>query len=458
MQRWHLTVGLLLPAVALATAVLPSIEETPVPVVRLPTPRPETVVGGNLTLRAGLDRSVIAAGSAQERYLVVTLTGETADDGPERPFNVSVVLDRSGSMASSGKLDYARLAIDELLAGLDERDRFSLVTFSNQAGIQVSSRAVDDPRSIRRAVMAVSAGGGTNLGAGLTEGLTQVLPFATGETQDRVIVLSDGRVNQGETSADALARLAGRYGAAGVTVSAIGLGLDYNEDLLARVADWGGGSYHFVDRPEVLASIFHDELQRMSSVAAEGVAVEVALQPGVELVDVLGYEHSVTSQGVRIRVGEILDGETRKVVMKVKLPASGAGTELGVAAVHTVRADGPALAPVEVLALASADLLDVEASADRELAILGTQAEASVLADEGVRAWERGDVDEMQRLMGASRLVAGEAAGRYGSSELDDLVRKNESDQQNLEAARPMSQEGRYQAILQKEANRDANH
>lgn len=460
MQRWHLTLLLAVQA-ASAAVFLPDWTRPPPVIVPTPAvgaPATQLAQAGTLTVHAGLEQGVVPAGQSVERYLVLTLNGERDADGPSRDFNVAVVLDRSGSMASAGKLDYARLASDTLLSALDERDRLALVTFSNHARVLSPSERVVSPDRIRERLAGLTAAGGTNLGAGLLEGLRQVAPHATGDTLDRIIVLSDGRVNQGETSVDTLASWAGAAGADGVTVSTIGLGLDYNEDLLARMADWGGGSYHFVDQPGALASIFQAELERMSSVAAEGVAIQVVPARGVEILDVLGYQHTAVPGGVSIPVGEVVAGEPRKVVLKVRVPAGIADSTVSVARVHVTRTDAPAPAALTVQAVASADPALLASSVDEGLAVLGSQAEASDLADKAVREWERGNVAGMRDLFASSSLVAGEAASRYGSEELARQMRGVEEDQESLEAAKPASREGRYQAILQKEGNRALAH
>ncbi len=462
MQRWHLTLLLAILA-AVAALVLPETTRTVGPLVPPALPPSflltQAATAGDLTVSAGLDQGLVPAGQPSERYLVLTLDGEAASEADARPYNLAVVLDRSGSMASAGKLDYARQAADGVIDRLDDLDRFALVAFSNHAQVVSASAPVTSKSLVRSRIADLTAKGGTNLGAGLIAGLGEVSPHVSAESLDRVIVLSDGRVNQGETATEVLASWASAAGADGVTVSTIGLGRDYNEDLLAQMADWGGGSYHFVDRSAALADILTTELERMAATVAEGVALEIRPGAGVEILDVVGYAHSRLAAGaVTVPVGEIIEGEPRKVVVKVRVPAMAQGVELPVATVSVTRRAGPAPADLAVQALASADAVLVQASIDEDLAVLGTQAEASALADRAVREWEQGNVGAMQDLFDASRLVAGEAASRYGSEALEDQAASVERHRRNLEAAAPQSPEGRYQAILQKESNRALAH
>jgi Ca-activated chloride channel family protein len=458
MQRWHLTLLLAVQA-AFAAAFLPDwTRATPVFVPIAPAEAAPAkwveAESGHLRVLAGLDQDVVLAGSPSERYLVLTVDGTAERAGPERPYNIAVVLDRSGSMAAEGKLEFARLATDTLLTALDERDRFALVTFSNRAQVLAASAPVLDALTLRKRLKSIRAGGGTNLGAGLRAGISQLQPHATPETLDRIIVLSDGRVNQGETSSDVLAQWASAAGADGITVSTIGLGLDYNEDLLAHMAEWGGGSYNFVSDPGDLAAIFSAELDRMGSVVAEGVAVEVRPGSGVEILDVLGYQFTATDHGIRIPIGEIIEGESRKVVLKVRLPAWHTDQTLPVAEVQFTRTDGQSPSTLSVNAVASADPSRIAGSINAGLAVLGNQAEASDLADQAVREWEAGNVNGMRDLFASSALLVGEAASRYDSPALKKQAESLRGDQVLLEAASPASREGRYQAIWQKEKNR----
>ncbi len=460
MQRWHLTILLAVQA-AIAAAVLP--DWTRSDGDPIPSRGPEATVSvlaedEDLWVVAGLDQSVLPAGRISERFLVLTLDGEPTAEAVARPFNVGVVLDRSGSMASAGKLDFARLATGTLLDSLDERDRFTLVTFSNHAEVQTASQLVLNPRTLRRHLLGLEASGGTNLGAGLVAALEQIEPHASRETLDRVIVLSDGQVNQGETRSEVLAKWAGSASGEGITVSTIGLGLDYNEDLLARLADWGGGTYHFVDNPSDLGGIFEAELNRMTTVAAQGVTVKVQPGPGVQILEVLGYDHSVDANGVRIPIGEIIGGESRKVVLRLRVQAGPVESEQEIAAIRVLRTDGEALAPFSIRALASTDESRIAASIDRRIAVLGAQAEASSLADQAVREWEKGNLEGMHDLFTASVLVSEESATLYGSDTLLTQAKELENNRVSLEYTAPKSTEGRQQAILQKESYRARSH
>ena len=469
MQRWHLTAGLASLA-GLAVFLAPRTEarvgnppQAPVGVDSVAPPLSPPLFqdvqrsrAGDLHLSAGLDHPALMRGQDNERFLVITVGADEVDAGEQRPVNVAVVMDRSGSMNEQGKMEYARQAAREIVNSLDEGDRFSLVTFSDRSQVVIANAPADDPSRLYRAIDGVYEGGGTNLYAGLTDGQNQVATQSSDRSVNRVIVLSDGKANVGITRPAALASQAGLHVDAGVSVSTIGLGLDYNEDNLAAMADQGGGTYRFVDDPTSLSRIFREELHQLDAVAAEGVEVAVSL-PGVEVVDVLGYNETVTDDGFSVRLGDIYGGQTRKIVAKVRI--TGAGDEVEVADVQlTRRDDGEPVPSVDVVATVTDQTKVIEDTVHRELAILANQAEAGELALQGTQAWNAGDHDKSEELLSQSALVAGEAGSRYSAPELREQAQELERQNDVYQTYRPKSTEGKRASKGNKELYRDWSH
>ncbi|MCP4803981.1 MAG: VWA domain-containing protein [Proteobacteria bacterium] len=463
MQRWHLTAGLGLVA-ALAALVAPDLRastsspELPVdvpahqdPVVLDVSPVPIDI--GNLHVTAGLDHPAVLDGQTVERLMVITIAADDVEGESARPVNVSVVMDRSGSMGERGKMTHAKAAARELVEALDADDHFSFITFSDRAQVRVPMSQVLDGSSLIRSIDAVSEGGGTNLYEGLSVGLSQLSGVASDSAVNRVIVLSDGKANVGVTSLSQLSSLASRDNDGGVRVSTIGLGLDYNEDLLAEMADRGGGTYRFVSDADTLAGVFREELHQMSTVAASGVSVDVDLE-GTELIDVYGYDEQVIDDGFRIWIGDVYGGQTRKVVARVRMRATGVGTE-HLAGVVQVSESAGALQPIDVTASVENNRLVVEKTVNRELAILGNEAEAGDLAQQAASAYQNGDRKKSVDLLDASSLVAGMAASRYSSPRLEDRAAALEEQNVQYEAFEPETDEGRYNIKMNKEVGRD---
>lgn len=464
MQRWQLTTGLFGLA-ALAALVVPQLKggtSTPsTPVEPQPVPpvaELSTAVQGALKLEAGLDHPAVLAGKVEERLMVMTLTAPEDPNAISRPVNVAVVMDRSGSMAGKNKMTYARDAAAALLTELNEQDRFAFVTFSDRAELVVPSTPVVDQAGLTRTVRSVSEGGGTNIYDGLQLGLEQVRANASDASVNRVILLSDGIANISVTEPEALAAAAARFSAEGITVSTMGLGLDFNEDLLTAMSDRAGGTYRFVDDPASLSAYFQDELNQLSTVAASGVSLEVDLE-GAQLVEVFGYQAEPTSDGFRIWMGDVYAGQTRKVVARVRVPATASGQSVTVAKVRVGEIGKNAdYTPIAVNATGTEDVQVVERTVNMPMAVAARSAESGALADKAARAYAEGKKDESIALAKASNLVAGEAASRYAAPELAAQAASVKVQEQNYSAFDNESEEGRREVKKNKEASRAWYH
>jgi Mg-chelatase subunit ChlD len=312
-------------AAALAPRLWGAREEPVEPVVVAPVVEPvvvEPVVRGQgLTVRATLDQGVLLQGAGEERFLVVELeAGEAAARGP---VHIAAVVDTSGSMAGDRKIVYAQQALRTLAGQLGPEDTLSIVGFDSDARVWLPSGPVDQGR-VFEAVAALVPSGGTRIGAGLALGLNELLRVERSGAR-RVVVLSDGISDEDR---ETLAAMAGANVEHGITVSALGLGVDFDSRALIAVSDAGGGRYRYVDRPEGLETMFAEELGTMTRLASRGVSVQVQLAEGVEVRQVYGYgEHDgeMTAEGYRALIGDMHAGQQRKVVARLAVPDGVAG-------------------------------------------------------------------------------------------------------------------------------------
>lgn len=237
-----------------------------------------------------------------------------------RPMNLAVVLDRSGSMAEERKMEYARQAVLSLIDRLSPQDFVSIVIYDNVVSTIVPMQHVEDKEALKRLVSEVYPRGTTNLGGGMTEGFRQVEKYLGRELVNRVILLSDGLANQGITDPGELERIAERYRRMSVSLSTIGVGLDYNENLMLGLANHGGGNYYFVAQPGQLPSILDHELSGLSTVVMQDARIEVTLGDGVAVDDVIGTEWNRDGRNVIIPVGDIYANRIREYTMELSVP------------------------------------------------------------------------------------------------------------------------------------------
>ncbi len=462
MQRWHLTLGLAGSA-ALAAFIVPSLRgQHQVPVSPGVDPGPTTTVvtptgfDGALTLTAELDQGALLQGTGGDRYLVIEVAAPDMPGDVRRPVNLAVVMDTSGSMAGAGKIDNARMAAAELVSQLGPEDTFSLVTFSDQGRVVVPTTRVEDPARLERLVRGIRPGGGTHLSSGLDLGLAQ-LESAESTGVRRVVLLSDGMANIGTTDPATLARTAGSLVNQGITVSALGLGLDYNEDLLTAMSDAGGGQYHFVDRPGQLAAMFSRELEQMTRVAGREVAVDVRLPEGVQLEEVYGWSASTSTDGYQVFLGDVHGGETRKIVARVTV----ADDQLGRIDVADVSlrytdadTDKQADEALAVQAEITRDDALAKASRNKDAGVAAARAHVGKLLDEGARSYDKGDVAGNQARLQEAQGLLTRFNRDYEAPELEQDVADLTVQAQAFSSAAPTSDAGIYQVKKAKEAAR----
>jgi Ca-activated chloride channel family protein len=258
-------------------------------------------------------------------YLQLCITTPAAESHQRQPMNLAVVLDRSGSMADEGKIEYAKKAVRSLIDQLREGDYFSFVIYDDVVQVVRESKRVRDKRDLRNLLNEVYPRGATNLGGGLVAGLEQVERHRDREFLNRVILLSDGLANRGITSPHELRRIAQGYRSKSISVTTMGVGLDYNENLMMGLSQSGGGNYYFIESPNGLASILGKELRSVSSIAAQNASIQLTLADGVRLRDVIGCEQQREANKITVPIGDLYSGERRQLTVELEIP-EGSGT------------------------------------------------------------------------------------------------------------------------------------
>ncbi|HKO90394.1 MAG TPA: VWA domain-containing protein, partial [Polyangiaceae bacterium] len=196
-----------------------------------PAPTPISATGGQVRLSAALDRSSVLVDSDGLVHVALTLHADpNAEAVAAQPTDALVVLDISGSM-SGQKLDYAKQALHQLIDRLTTRDRFGLVTYESEARLVQPLARADGANVARfhRVVNALETAGGTNMSSGLDLALRQLAQRERAGAGARVLLLSDGHANEGDSSPDGLMARARRVTQQDDVLSALGIGDDFNE-------------------------------------------------------------------------------------------------------------------------------------------------------------------------------------------------------------------------------------
>jgi Ca-activated chloride channel homolog len=347
-------------------------------------------------LAAALSGQKLLAGVPGEVYVSIDLTAAPADDGQRPAVDLALVIDRSGSMAGE-KLVAAKQAARGIVGRLASGDRVALVQYDNSAEVLVPLVGLDGEGRSRllQAIDGIFERGGTNLHGGMVLGQQELLRATGPGRVNRVVLLSDGQANQGITDQPSLGRIAAGAADRGVRLTTVGMGLDYNEDLMELLAENGRGRYYYVKDAASLEGVFAGELASMQATVAS--ATELKLTPlcaGVEVLAVYGYETRAQGSSTLVPMVDLFGGDSRRLVARLRVPAAALGradlleVTLGYRDARDQRPGGAAL----VLGTEfSRDAHAVEMAVDREIMSHVVQMEAATVMRAAATAYERGD-------------------------------------------------------------------
>lgn len=289
-------------------------------------------LSGPVQAKASLSQNKVLYGSDGLIYMQINIqpNEDKHRENPgtttaRKPTDYVVVLDRSGSMSGEKKMDYAHQAIASLIGQLKSSDRFALVTFDDQieVPIELTSISRKNQYSVINTIRSISPRGSTNLGGGLIEGI-RVANSASRYTQraKRVILLSDGQANTGITDIEQLNHIASNAVGGEFAISTIGVGLDFNEQLLASLADFGTGSYYFLESLASLESVLSKEFYSSSRIVASNLELRLKLAPGIQVIDASGYPILYEKQAryATIRPGHLYQGQEKSIFVTLQLP------------------------------------------------------------------------------------------------------------------------------------------
>ena len=264
------------------------------------------------------DRRLITEQIDDVVHVLLELTAPPAPPVDRAPLDVVVVLDRSGSMGGA-PLAAVTNATAQLLHLAGGNDRIGVVSFDDEVAV-VLPLAHQHTSEAASLVRAIRAGGSTNLSGGWLKGLEMLVASPRPDAVARIVVLTDGHANAGLVGIDQLAPLVAGGRTHGITTSVIGFADGYDEQLVAGLADAGGGNDYWCAGPDQAAEVFSAEFGGLASVVAQNVWVSVVATDAVAVVGVLNeFPITETANGLEVALGDAYGSEVRKVVMKFHL-------------------------------------------------------------------------------------------------------------------------------------------
>jgi Ca-activated chloride channel family protein len=424
----------------------------------------------DLELDATLANALVPADAGSELVARIRIEAPTALDLPRPPARVVLVVDTSASMKGDA-IEGAKQAATVLVDSLADGDVFSLVVYHSRAETLMSATLIgDESRAAAKAeIERMQAWGTTDLGNGLRLALEQLSTAAvsmapaeagtlvaagpgvwTGGGPDpsvleRIVLLGDGVPND----ASQIPSLTQQFAARGAEITALGYGLEYDEVMLASLAEQTHGHFHFVEKPEAVAALFRDEVLHIQRTVARDLRLALGLGPGIGLIEVVGHTAQWNPSMARneIVLGSIAEGQTHELIVRLAVGPHRDGvtvelSDLELAFTDVYTGTGNRFERNFLSALASADGNAVLGGRNLEIARAGARARTSAATLQVLSLARSGSLEQSKQLLGESVKWAKDAAKSLEDDELRKQAEQLAALEPELRALARQAQQG----------------
>ncbi len=275
-----------------------------------------------MKIDAQLDYQKILAGKDQPVNLVIKFTAAKREDQRKTDMAFCMVLDGSGSMDGL-PIEKAREATKLVVRNLKSDDYFGLVVFESQAQTVIPLQKITNRQKAYDLIDGISADGGTNLAGGWMLGRDELKKSPAGIPR-RVLILSDGQTNVGIQEPDEIKPIVAMgLEKDGIRTSCLGLGPDYNEDLMSMISVATGGNFHNANSAESLTAIFTKELEGLQEISAQNLRVRVQkLDFCDEFQPLTAFPSSMLpDQRAEYSLGDLVSEEEKALVLQLDVLA-----------------------------------------------------------------------------------------------------------------------------------------
>ena len=245
------------------------------------------------------------------------------------PLNFGFVLDHSGSMRGE-KIKQLREAVKLAIDQMADEDLVSVVVFNESADVVAPNMSAADRDTLKHKIDRIRAGGGTTMSRGMREGVHQISLGVSNDRINRMLLLTDGQTFGDERDC---VRLAQDAESKDIAINALGLGDDWNEDLLDDIAAAGSGESDFIDTPDKIVPLFSQTVQRTQSLVIHNAELTLRLVSGVVPRQVwqttptianLGYQ-PLSERDVQVSLGEVEAQDGKSILVELMVPPRPAG-------------------------------------------------------------------------------------------------------------------------------------
>jgi Ca-activated chloride channel family protein len=270
------------------------------------------------------NRSYVPTNGVEKAYLLLELKGSSDLKAERAPINLSLVLDRSGSMYGA-PLQYSKDACKFVVNQMSGEDILSLVAFDSYVSTIFPPEKVTHKDLMKQQIDSIDTGGSTNLSGGLIMGAKHVLSQKKAGMVQRVILLSDGRANEGVTDQEKLAKIAQEYSSMGVSITTMGVGDGFDEELMEAISEHGQGNFYYIEKPDQIPQLFAQELEGLLSVVAQNIQLTLKPSEGTQITGIFGYSATEQADQLSLSLGDMFSRRLSLSLLKFLLKPSKLG-------------------------------------------------------------------------------------------------------------------------------------
>lgn len=284
-------------------------------------------MAGEVSLKVQLNKNQFPVmGTPQLAYILIEAMPTAVLANVQMPINFSLVLDHSGSMSGQKLTDMkaaAKLAVDQMTP----QDVISIIVFDDKVQVMIPAQAATNPHQLKQQIDAIKDGGGTAISLGMRDGLKELEKNLGPGRVSRMLLLTDGETYGDEDKCRTLAAEAGQKG---IPITALGLGEDWNMNLLDVIGQASTGNSDFLPegQPQVILNTFQRSVQAAQGTVVQNAELILRLLPGVmprqvwrvvPVIDKLD-QRVLSDRDVQVSLGDLAKEEGQSVLVELMLP------------------------------------------------------------------------------------------------------------------------------------------
>ncbi len=234
------------------------------------------------------------------------------------PVALALVLDKSGSMEGR-PMEQLKIAVKYLVDKLTPADLLTIVTFGEESEVVMPLRRVVNTELIKEHVDRIRPRGTTNLWAGMTDAVRELTSSHSPHHLKRVLLLTDGEANEGITDYQSIITEVRSRRLSGISYSTLGMGIEYNEELMMAVAKSTGGNYHFIEHPDEIPRVFERELGSLFGTVGGEARLTLKPRKGARVARVFGFESETRDGTITVNLPALEAGKTQTVLVELMM-------------------------------------------------------------------------------------------------------------------------------------------